>query len=90
MYENSSMEGYKMNLYESDTVASLNHIEVAEAAKRDPKLSLASAFEKEYRENYDDEGKKLDYFQAVVYLLYQYNYYFESSICKKISATRNC
>jgi len=62
MYENTAMEQYEQNLYESDTVAMLNFIEVAEGSKRsEPRESkaltgLLSDFEKDYRDNYD-EGK---------------------------------
>lgn len=61
MYENSAMEQSELNLYESDTVATLNHIEIAESAKREPNRnqivdSNLADFEKDFRDNYD-EGK---------------------------------
>ena len=58
LYENTVLEQAEENLYESDTVAMLNFIEIAESSKKKPAIVQSiedklSLFEKEFRANYD-------------------------------------
>ena len=66
-FEATDMEQLPQNLYESDTIATLSHIELAESSKRTARIAreimpqtekFLSDFEQDLRDNWDS-GKTL-------------------------------